>query len=157
MAQDANQIRTAQIRSQIERTRAELGQTIVAIQDRLSPRQIMQRTRDTISDATIGRTRRFAQRLNEAVHSSNGSPTVAAALDRARSNPTMTALIGTALGALILAAMSRSRRPGLAKGLGGLALSLAMTIVAQRNAKRRPTAKAYPRSLSSEPYTGSLS
>ncbi len=125
MAQDANQVRTAQIQAQIEHTRAELGQTIAGIRDRLSPHRIMQRARQSISNATVG---------------------------RARSHPTMTALIGTAVGALILAAISRSHRPRLAKGLGGLALSLAVTAVTQQNVRRQRAPKPYPRSLSGEPY-----
>ena len=154
MAQDANQIRTAQIRSQIEHTRAELGHTIDAIQNRLSPRRVMHEAGETISDATIGRARRLAHRVNEAVHSSNGSPTVAAVLDKARNNPALIALIGTAVSALILAVMSRSRRPRLARGLGGLALSLAIASVArQRTQQSRQT---YPDALSQEPYTGEL-
>ena len=55
MAQNPNQVNTAEIRSQIERTRAELGHTIDAIQDRLSPRRVMHDAKETISDATLGR------------------------------------------------------------------------------------------------------
>ena len=40
MAQDSNQV-TAVMRSEIERTRAELGHTIDAIHDRLSPRRFI--------------------------------------------------------------------------------------------------------------------
>ena len=132
MAQDANQVSTAEIRSRIERTRAELGQTIDAIQDRLSPRRMMHDARETLSDATIGRARRLANRVTEAVHTGNGTPSVSAVLDRARSNPTTTALIGTASGALLLALVTRSRRPTLARSLGGLALSLAMATFAHQ-------------------------
>ena len=136
MAQDPNQVSTAQIRSQIERTRAELSYTIDAIRDRLSPRHVMHNAIGAISDATIGRTRRMAHRVNKAVHSANGSPGVAAMLDSARNNPGVTALLGTAVSAVIVAVMSRSRRPRLAKGLGGLALSLATAAVAQRAQRR---------------------
>ena len=147
MAQDTNQVSTAVIRSQIERTRAELGHTIDAIQERLSPRRMMHDAKETISDATIGRAKRLAHRVTETVHSGNGSPTVSAVLDRARSNPTMTAIIGTAVGAALLAILARSRRPTLARSLGGLALSLAMASFAQRRTQRQA-----PR----DPYAGAL-
>jgi hypothetical protein len=136
MAQDANQVSTAELRSQIERTRHELGHTIDAIQDRLSPRRVMHEARETISDATIGRAKRLVHRVNEAVHSGNGSPNVSAVLDKARSNPTITALLGTAAGALLLALMTRSQRPTLARGLGGLALSLALASFTQHRTQR---------------------
>ena len=74
MAQDADQVNTAEIRSQIERTRAELGHTIDAIQDRLSPRRVMHDAKETISDATLGRAKRLAHRMTEVVHSGNSSP-----------------------------------------------------------------------------------
>jgi len=137
MAQDPNQVSTAEIRSQIERTRAELGHTIDAIQDRLSPRRVMNDAKDTISDATLGRAKRLAHRVTEAVHSGNGSPHVSAVLDTARSNPTMTALIGTAVSALIVAVMTRSRRPTLARSLGGVAVSLAVASFAQQRTRRQ--------------------
>ena len=63
MAQDPNQVSTAEIRSRIERTRVELGHTIDAIQDRLSPRRVMHDAKETISDATIGRAKRLAHRM----------------------------------------------------------------------------------------------
>jgi hypothetical protein len=147
MAQDANQVSTAAIRSQIERTRAELGHTIDAIQDRLSPRRVVHEAKETISEATLGRARRLAHRVNEAMHSPDGSSKVSAVLDKARHNPTMTALIGMAASALILAVMSRSRRPKLARSLGGLALSLAMATVTQQRTQRQPPGEPFPGAL----------
>jgi hypothetical protein len=147
MAQDPNQVSTAEIRSNIERTRAELGHTIDVIQDRLSPRRVMNDAKATISDATLGRAKRLAHRVTEAVHSGSSSPNVSAVLDTARSNPTMTALIGTAVSALVFALMTRSRRPTLARSLGGLALSLGMASLAQHRSQRQPTRHPYPTEL----------
>jgi hypothetical protein len=133
MAQDANTVSTAEIRTQIERTRAELGQTIDAIQDRLSPRRVMHETKEKIADATIGRAKRLAHRVNTAVQSSAASPRMASVLDHARHNPSRTTLIAAAVGAVIVAGLTRARRPRLAGSLGGLALSLAVaTLVQQR-------------------------
>jgi hypothetical protein len=78
------------------------------------------------------------------VHSGNSSPNVSAALDKARSNPTVTALIGTAVSAMFLALMTRSRRPTLARSLGGLAVSLAMASFAQHRTQRQPPRDPYP-------------
>jgi hypothetical protein len=144
MAQDPNQVSTAEIRSQIERTRTELGHTIDVIQDRLSPRRVMNDAKETISDATLGRAKRLAHRVTDAVHSGNSSPNVSAVLDTARSNPTMTALIGAAVSALVFALMTRARRPAMARSLGGLAVSLAMASFAQRRTQRQPTRAPYP-------------
>jgi hypothetical protein len=135
MAQDTDQVSTAEIRARIEQTRVELGHTIDAIQERLSPRRVVHDVKETISDATIGRARRLAHRVSEAVNT-NGSPQISAVIDKARRNPTVTALAGAAVTALILALMARSRRPGLARSLGGLALSLAMATAAQLRAQK---------------------
>jgi uncharacterized protein DUF3618 len=134
MAQDTDQVNTAEIRSQIEQTRAELGQTIDAIQDRLSPRRVVQEAKDTISDATLGRARRLASRVSDAVNA-NGSPRVSSVIEKAKRNPTIAALVGVAVSAFVLALMTRSRRPRLAKTLGGVAVSLAMATVAQRQSQ----------------------
>ena len=134
MGQDTDQVGTAEIRSQIEHTRAELGQTIDAIQDRLSPRRVVQEAKETLSDATIGRARRLASRVGDAV-SSNGAPSVSSVIENARRNPTIAALVGVAVSAFVLALMTRSRRPRLAKTLGGVAVSLAMATAAQRQSR----------------------
>src|SRR5690349_20469372 len=110
MAQDSNQVNTAAMRSQIERTRAELGHTIEAIRDRLSPRRLMNEAKETLSDATFGRAKRLAHRVTEAVQSGHGSENVSAVLDKARRNPGTTALIGTAITAVAFGLMKRSRR-----------------------------------------------
>jgi hypothetical protein len=65
MAQDSSQVSTAAMRSQIERTRVELGHTIDAIHDRLSPRRFMNDAKETISDATLGRAKRLAHRVTK--------------------------------------------------------------------------------------------
>jgi hypothetical protein len=153
MAQDTNQISTGDIRAQIARTRTELGHTIDAIKYRLSPRRVVNEARETISDATIGRAKRLAHRVSEAVHSNNGSPNVNAVIDRARNNPTVTALIGTAVSALLLALLTRRRRPTLARSLGGLALSLAMATVAQRRAQPQTPRHPYPTPSESTPQS----
>ena len=96
MAQDASTMRTAAIRSQIELTRNELGHTIDAIQDRLSPQRVMQEAKQTLADATVGRAKHFAERMNEAVQAASRSPQVTAVVDKARNNPTLNAVVNQA-------------------------------------------------------------
>jgi hypothetical protein len=143
MAQDANQVDTAELRSRIEQTRTELGHTIDAIQDRLSPRRVMHDAKETITDATVGRARRIANRVTEVVNSDNTSHHVNAVLNKARNSPAMTAVIGTAVGAVLLALVARSR-PTLARSLGGFALSLVMAAIAQQRTSRQSSQDAYP-------------
>lgn len=138
MAQDANQVDTAVIRTQIEQTRGELGRTIDAIQDRLSLRRVVHEAKESIVHATVGRARRLAHQVTDAVNSGQATSNVSAVLDQARSNPTVTALIGSAAAAMIVALVTRSRRPRLSKGLGGLAMSLAVAGAARRRSAHRP-------------------
>ena len=53
---------TDDIRSQIEQTRAEMSDTIDAIQTRLSPARAIADVKDSVTDATVGRLTRLAQR-----------------------------------------------------------------------------------------------
>jgi hypothetical protein len=149
MAQDPNEVNTAVIRAQIERTRDDLGRTIDAIQERLSLRRVVHEAKESIVDATLGRARRLAHHVSDAVNSGHGTPNVSAVIDQARSNPTVTALIGSAATALLLALITRSRRPRLAKSLGGLAVSLAMVGAVRSRGERQPQPPP-------EPYPGAL-
>ena len=53
---------TDDIRFQIEQTRAEMSDTIDAIQTRLSPARAIADAKDSVTDATVGRLTRLAQR-----------------------------------------------------------------------------------------------
>jgi hypothetical protein len=48
-----------EIRSQIEQTRAEMSDTIDAIQSRLSPTRVLADARDSVTEATVGRMKRL--------------------------------------------------------------------------------------------------
>ena len=52
--------RTAEIRSDIERTRADMTETIDAIQDRLRPSNLAAQAKDTVRDATVGKVKQMA-------------------------------------------------------------------------------------------------
>ena len=95
---------TEQIRAQIEETRNQMGETIDAIQDRLSYAHISEQVsetvgnaietaKDTAYDATIGKAVNFMKNIGDGVGNSNAFQTV-------RRNPFPFALIGIGAGLL---------------------------------------------------------
>lgn len=54
---------TEQLRSDIEDTRAEMSQTINAIQERLSPEHLMGQVKETVREATIGKVERVMEQV----------------------------------------------------------------------------------------------
>jgi hypothetical protein len=108
-----------EIRSQIEHTRAEMSETIDAIQERLSPSRMMSEATDKVKDATVGRVKRLTRRSADALRGGRRSSfNVERAINLAKSSPVPGAVIGvtvTAL-ALISLARSRNRRPGYVEG-----------------------------------------
>jgi ElaB/YqjD/DUF883 family membrane-anchored ribosome-binding protein len=58
---------TEQIRSEIEDTRAEMGQTINEIQERLSPEHIVNQVKESVRDATIGKVQRAMDTMGEKI------------------------------------------------------------------------------------------
>jgi ElaB/YqjD/DUF883 family membrane-anchored ribosome-binding protein len=55
----------AAIRAEIEQTRAEMSETIDAIQDKLSPQRMMEQAKETVRDATVGRMKEMATSATE--------------------------------------------------------------------------------------------
>ena len=94
-------VRTDDIRSQIEQTRAEMSETIDAIQTRLSPTHAIAHVKDSVTDATVGRLQRFAQRTPGSGRS---------LLETARNNPLPVALVTTVAVGLMARAMNHRRR-----------------------------------------------
>lgn len=56
---------TAQLRDDIEETRAEMSQTIDAIQDKLNPEKIKAQLIENVKDSTVGRAKEFAHFAGE--------------------------------------------------------------------------------------------
>ena len=88
----------AQIRAEIEQTRARMGQTIDQIQERLSPARLKQQTKDTIREATIGKVEEMTNRAEYEVKSWRSK-----IVQTVKENPVPAALIGVGLGWLIMA------------------------------------------------------
>ena len=93
---------TDAIRSQIEQTRAEMTDTIDAIQTRLSPTRAISDIKDSVTDATVGRLKRLT-------HRTPGSGRTL--LQTARDNPLPVALVAMATVGLVVRALNNRRRP----------------------------------------------
>ncbi len=96
----------AQIRAEIEQTRARLGQTIDQIQERLSPARLKQQTKETIRDATIGKVEEMTNRAEYEVKSWRSK-----IVQSVKENPVPAALIGVGLGWLIMADNNHDEHP----------------------------------------------
>lgn len=108
---DDPDMNTERIKAEIEDTRAELGQTINEIQERLSPQHLMGQVKDTVRDATIGKVERAMDKVGDKI--SNVTEPAMEAMGRAgetlketgysitstvRQNPIACTLIGLGLG-----------------------------------------------------------
>ena len=69
MAQERNEItasnETAEIKSEIERTRVEMSETLGEIQERLRPDHLIQQAKDTVTDAATGKVRNIMHSAGE--------------------------------------------------------------------------------------------
>lgn len=70
MAQERNEItqasnETAEIKSEIERTRVEMSETLGEIQERLRPDHLIQQAKDTVSEAATGKVRNIMHSAGE--------------------------------------------------------------------------------------------
>ena len=106
---------TERIKAEIEDTRAEMGQTINEIQERLSPEHLMGQVKETVRDATIGKVERAMDRVGETI--SNVTEPAMNAMGRAgetlkgtgysitntvKQNPIACSLIGLGLGMYVV-------------------------------------------------------
>ena len=119
----------AQLRADIEKTRAGMSSTIDALQEKLAPERIMEQVKEKVQEhaaeaidaakhavreATIGKAEHFMHNVNETV--GDASRTVGRVVEESsilrmvRDNPFPFALIGAGLG--MLAMNRRSERPG---------------------------------------------
>ena len=80
-------------RLEIERTRAGMGETVDAIQGRLSPENLKEQAKDRVKEATVGRARDARAGIAETV----------------RANPLPAALTGIGLGWLLMSARQQSQ------------------------------------------------
>ena len=136
----AGALTTEDIRSQIEQTRAEMSDTIDAIQTRLSPARVMADATDAVTEATVGRLKRLGQRTPGAGRE---------LLEMARHNPLPVALLATAAAGLIVRALNngkRRRRTNRAKSLlAAASAGVACWAIWRAQTPRSPSGNAYPK------------
>jgi hypothetical protein len=87
----------AEIRAQIRRTRAEMGQTLDQIQSQLSPEFIRQQTEDALREATMEKVEKMAQRAEYKMNTWRSN-----AIDTIKDNPLPAAMAGLGLGWLLM-------------------------------------------------------
>ncbi len=112
------------IKADIEDTRAEMGQTLNEIQERLSPEHLMDQVKETVREATIGKVERVMETVNEKI--SNVAEPAMEALGAAgeklketgssisatvRRNPIPFALVGLGVGMLIVSRIRNADGP----------------------------------------------
>jgi Protein of unknown function (DUF3618) len=101
---------TDELRARIHETRAEMSQTINAIQERLSPDHLVSETKDAITDATVGRARQVAQGASRAADIARDSlENPGRVVQRVKANPVRAAVIGAAAMWLTVRALRRPR------------------------------------------------
>ena len=103
MAQSSDEVvdSPAEIRSQIEQTRAEMSETIDAIQTRLSPSRVMADAKESVTTATVDKAKRLADKAN-------GTKTIV--LDTIQENPLPAALAAAAAAGLMIRALRKPHR-----------------------------------------------
>lgn len=94
---------TAEIRGDIEDTRARMGSTIDAIQEKLSPQRLMEQAKETARDATIGKAQEMASNVAD-----TAKETGSTLMDTIRENPVPVALTAIGLGWLLWGARRKA-------------------------------------------------
>lgn len=120
---ESDEIETTRI--EIERTRAGMGETVDAIQERLSPENLKEQAKDRVKEATVGK----AQEAGSGI------------VDTIKANPLPAALTGIGLGWLLMNARQQSSsRPGY----GNVAYRDAAHLEGYPPGEYAPTTYGYP-------------
>lgn len=98
---------TTEIRTRIEHTRAELSETIDAIQARLSPSRVLSEAKQSVADATVGRVRRLVATSESGAGDSLNYQSVVGVVT---ANPVPFLFVGAAVTALVAGSLMRARQ-----------------------------------------------
>lgn len=113
MADTGNTSRTpAEIRSEIDATRQQMGDAISALEERLDPERLKQQASSTIRDQTVGRVERFADNATENVKGIGND-----VFKTIKDNPLPAAIAAIGLGWLLME--RRSEDQGSYRGMSG--------------------------------------
>ncbi|HXV97025.1 MAG TPA: DUF3618 domain-containing protein, partial [Anaerolineae bacterium] len=103
-----------EIRAEIQKTRANISETVNIIQERLSPERLKEQAQDKIRDATIGRIEEMADNVNRKTRSASYS-----IVETIKHNPVPAALAGLGLGWLLVEGFRSSGQHHSYQGNGG--------------------------------------
>jgi ElaB/YqjD/DUF883 family membrane-anchored ribosome-binding protein len=106
----------ARIRSEIERTREDMSETINEIQHRLSPRHIASQAKESVKEATVGRVKQAARSVSDSA-SNLAESTRGAAVQvthSVRQNPWPAVLLGAGTAWLLIDRARQRNRAGRA-------------------------------------------
>jgi len=103
-----------QLRQQIADTRAGMTDTLDAIQDRVKPRNVVNRTVESMKESTMTRMRNFADSVGSAAGyvMARTQPQRAKLMRATRQNPVPAAVIGAAAMWMLVRALRSGRRRG---------------------------------------------
>jgi hypothetical protein len=107
--------RTAEIRSDIEQTRADMSETLDAIQDRLRPANLVSQAKDSVREATVGKVKQMAESARDSLRtrgygSDYGSRDGGTVMERIAANPIPTALAVASVAWIAFSGNGRKRR-----------------------------------------------
>jgi hypothetical protein len=92
------------IRAEIEQTRSELSGTINAIQEKLSPQNLVEQAKESVRDATIGRVEQMVSDAKDTARESGDN-----LMQMVRDNPLPAAIVGLGLGWLFMKNRDKSQ------------------------------------------------
>jgi hypothetical protein len=95
---------TAQLRAEIEQSRAAMSDTLSQIQERLRPARLKAQAKEKVREATIGRVKEMANKVGD-----RAGQTGRSIVDVAKENPVPLALIGIGAGLLFMNSRRRGR------------------------------------------------
>src|SRR5687767_9111171 len=102
-AEESGEAKTEEIKAGIEQTRNEMSHTIDAIQEKLSPQNIVEHAKESVREATIGR---VEDMVNNATYTARGASS--SLMDTIKQNPLQAAVAGLSIGWLIMKSRSSS-------------------------------------------------
>lgn len=142
----------AQIRVDIAQTRAEMAETIDAIQERLSPERIVQQAKDTVREATVGKVKNIMSSATETAGdlADHAQDRAADAVQYVRDNPVPAALVGAGVAWLLMRGRGRDVPP-VAPGTRSGTTSRPRQI-----ATRRPSSAHWTTTLRENPLPAAL-
>jgi ElaB/YqjD/DUF883 family membrane-anchored ribosome-binding protein len=110
---DGTEARTREIRSEIDQTRADMSETIDAIQERLRPGNIVSHATESVRDKTVGKVKEMANSARERFSAEGGRQGRGGdygVVDRIRENPLPAAIAAASIAWIAFSGRRRAHR-----------------------------------------------